>query len=682
MGMSHRMSCTSLLCASAAASLYALCASGATYWLDSSVETSGDGLSREAAFKTWNEAWYWLGSNLSDSDQATLNVVARPAPYVLTATPAALPGKQALAALRGVNEDGTPVEDPSSVVVDGQGLYQIAPLGGDVRHLTVSGITFRNGKGTGATSGVYDDKGGPAGLFAIKGSMYNIITNCVFAGCTNGVAVFMSGEDNTIVDCTFRSNVCESANSLFMAVYGGGEHLGTNRLLGCTFEGNGDIALGTSAVRCDWSAEVGDCVFRANSANSSHGVALSIGGMSPRPTHLTSCLFEGNTNASVENRQGGVVTVRDSTQANLRDCTFRGNVMAGSVNNWNQKRGGCGIAFTSRGPHVLSGCLFEGNGDGRGGGCLIGSWDRGDITLVNCTMNTNDVGTCIDGGRIDGGSFTLEDCMFRGNRCQALLNIDASGSTSFFHVTNAMSRCVFDANVMTDNSSVRGAVCGAVLSLDACTFTDNVSWRSLINTGSGHVEMTDARFMARNCLFAGNETNGLNVDGGGSSIVFMQGTNADSIVNCTFATNSSLRGAIAHNTSLGSLQIINTIMSGNSNQQQGQPAYWRATQVDRCFLDFTLELAPKDGCVVTNSIGGRFANPGFADASNGDYALAKGSICRNAGDNSPWLVDGIVDVTATDLRGNPRICEADGGIVDVGCYEYTRIKRGFMLSVR
>lgn len=140
--------------------------------------------------------------------------------------------------------------------------------------------------------------------------------------------------------------------------------------------------------------------------------------------------------------------------------------------------------------------------------------------------------------------------------------------------------------------------------------------------------MTNARFTARNCLFAGNETNGLNVDGGGSSIVFMQGTNADSIVNCTFATNSSLRGAIAHNTSLGSLQIINTIMSGNSNQQQGQPAYWCATQVDRCFLDFTLEWAPKDGCVVTNSIGGRFANPGFADASNGDYALAKGSICR------------------------------------------------------
>lgn len=680
MGMSHRVSRTSLLCALTATSLWAFCAPGATYWLDSSVETSGDGLSRETAFKTWNEAWSWLSSNLSDSDQATLNVVARTTPYVLTATPEALRGRQALAALRGVNEDGTPVVNPSSVVVDGQGLYQIAPLGSDVKHLTVSGITFLNGKGTGSTVGVYQ-RGGPAALFADSGSMYNIITNCVFAGCTDGVAVFLSGEENTVADCTFRSNVCTTVNSLYVAVYGGGEHLGTNRLSGCTFEGNGEIALDASAVRCDYSAEIDNCVFRANSANSSQGAALSIGGLPPRPTYLTSCLFEGNTNASVENRQGGAVTVRDSIQAQLYDCTFRGNVMAGSVNDWNQKRGGCGIAFTSRGPHILSGCLFEGNGDGRGGGCLIGSWNRGDITLVNCTMNTNDVGSCIDGGRIDGGSFILEGCTFRGNRCQALLNIDPTGASSFYHVTNVISRCVFDANVMANNSSVRGAVCGAILSLDACRFTDNVSGRPLICAGTGKEGASDSCFTARNCLFAGNETSGSGVDGGGSSIVYMRGTNTDSIVNCTLVTNSSVRGAVAHYGFSGSCRMVNTIMSGNIIQQNGQPQFWQAMHVDRCFLDFTLEWAPS-GCVVTNSIVGKAANPGFADAPNGDYALAKRSVCRNAGDNSPWLVDGCADRTAVDLRGNPRICEADGDVVDIGCCEYTRIRRGFMLSVR
>jgi len=51
---------------------------------------------------------------------------------------------------------------------------------------------------------------------------------------------------------------------------------------------------------------------------------------------------------------------------------------------------------------------------------------------------------------------------------------------------------------------------------------------------------------------------------------------------------------------------------------------------------------------------------GFVDAANGDYRLAGGSPCIDAGDNS-------FVTSETDLGGNVRIVN---GTVDIGCYEY------------
>ena len=56
----------------------------------------------------------------------------------------------------------------------------------------------------------------------------------------------------------------------------------------------------------------------------------------------------------------------------------------------------------------------------------------------------------------------------------------------------------------------------------------------------------------------------------------------------------------------------------------------------------------------------RTEDPGFVDAAHGDYRLAMGSPCINAGDNAfVW--------TSSDLDGNPRIVRRT---VDIGCYEF------------
>lgn len=58
------------------------------------------------------------------------------------------------------------------------------------------------------------------------------------------------------------------------------------------------------------------------------------------------------------------------------------------------------------------------------------------------------------------------------------------------------------------------------------------------------------------------------------------------------------------------------------------------------------------------------ADPLFRAAATGNFRLAEGSPCIDAGLNQPWMARG--QPTAFDLDGNPRIA---GGVVDIGAYE-------------
>lgn len=158
-----------------------------------------------------------------------------------------------------------------------------------------------------------------------------------------------------------------------------------------------------------------------------------------------------------------------------------------------------------------------------------------------------------------------------------------------------------------------GEFCACVISNCVARFGGGVAYASLVN-----------------CLLVDNAAL---TDGGGAY--------ESSVVNCTLVRNEAGRGG-------GGLYLdyeglaFNCVFAFNTSAgvMYGNDLY------DAC-----------SGYAMKCFIGGE---PGFVDPANGDWRLAPGSPCIDAG------YDGIVNPEYADLDGRPRIV---GGAVDLGCYE-------------
>ena len=135
----------------------------------------------------------------------------------------------------------------------------------------------------------------------------------------------------------------------------------------------------------------------------------------------------------------------------------------------------------------------------------------------------------------------------------------------------------------------------------------------------------------------------------------MNGSAADGCIlrNCTMIGNSArdINGVCLNSV------LENCIAYGNGNDERSTWQYW----FDQNPLVSAVGYREKN--IYTG-------NPGFVDAANGDYRLAAGSPCIDAGDNSYVTGD-------KDLVGNARIAN---GTVDIGCYEYGSAPAGGSLT--
>ncbi|MBN2703262.1 MAG: PKD domain-containing protein [Pontiellaceae bacterium] len=224
--------------------------------------------------------------------------------------------------------------------------------------------------------------------------------------------------------------------------------------------------------------------------------------------------------------------------------------------------------------------------------------------------------------------------------------VDGQGSVRCFNLGN--SACVLEG--MTITNGYRSGDGGGIYCSGTTPVVTNciISGNSTTRYGGGIYKGT-----ANNCTISNNKAT---MYGGG----MYQGTGN----NCTISGNSATEGGGMYNGTAN-----NCTISGNSASSSG--GGMRSGTANNCIVWYNTAPSWNDlygitarySCSpdVTDGSNGNMTNaPVFVDAANGDYRLAAGSRCIDAGSNR-YVVGSL------DLDSMPRIL---GGVVDMGAYEY------------
>ena len=275
---------------------------------------------------------------------------------------------------------------------------------------------------------------------------------------------------------------------------------------------------------------------------------------------------------------------------------------------------------------ILSGLTIEGGSRGA-------SMSSGRIVGCRFLGCGNSLVELSSGGGINMSGGTVANCRFQGCYATGLYGGGGGACLSGGTITNCtFSGCQSGTNVANDQGG------GAVLLLGG-----TVTHSQLLNSQGGvYPAFRIKGGTMRNVLVTGTKA--------GSTVAAYQ--DDGTIESCTIAGNSVLA-------STGTVHVAGGTFRNN--------IVWGNTGV--------CELVKKGGSVD------HCCYPEAKEGVNGNTAkdplLKKGCVikscspCRDAGVDQPWMTG------ATDLRGNPRICDDR---VDIGCFEVR--PSGLMLIVR
>ncbi len=242
-----------------------------------------------------------------------------------------------------------------------------------------------------------------------------------------------------------------------------------------------------------------------------------------------------------------------------------------------------------------------------------------------------------------------------GGYTHSFFSIDAFGGGVYSVSNNTLvSNCVIMGNaawaggagayrgtlrhcVLARNTSTFGGGGAEDAVIEQCRVTDNAA-----GAGGGGYHVT-----ARNSLFAGNQAE----ENGG-------GLYESTALNCTLVSNQAgLAGGLYGGTA------VNSIAWGNLATGDVAAANWSTSAAPAFAFCCTVPLPPAGPGNTTN-------DPRLAEAG-GDWPLAAGSPCINAGTNEGWMA------IERDLAGNNRVI---GPAVDMGAYEFPLAPTGLVAA--
>ncbi len=257
-------------------------------------------------------------------------------------------------------------------------------------------------------------------------------------------------------------------------------------------------------------------------------------------------LANGSTlNASTLGTRYHVVTMNGLTNARLDGMSVGGGLANGS----GQDKLGAGIYCSSlNSTNTIANCLIVGNvasDYGSGIACLAGS----SPLISTCVLLGNGISQSplllSAGGAAlycSASSPTVESCTMGANYAST----NGGGVYCTGGSSPAFTRCIFYANVATQQAGFGSAMGGAVYcsastpSFSGCAFSGNSAANNLLGSGAGGGGVylaSNSPVTFTNCLFSGNYTG---ASGGGA--VYCTGS-APSFVNCTISSNSSATGS-------------------------------------------------------------------------------------------------------------------------------------------
>ncbi|MBD3243843.1 MAG: hypothetical protein GF331_24845 [Chitinivibrionales bacterium] len=268
---------------------------------------------------------------------------------------------------------------------------------------------------------------------------------------------------------------------------------------------------------------------------------------------------------------------------------------------------------------------------GEGGSLYIDA--RGPMTFANCMFRRNNAyrGAGINAERT---TLRLSDCVFVDNEGESY------GTALCGYGPLHMTGCTIEGNV--GGSAIRWAATSEwVTVISRCSFVDNRNGAIEAHSNGADV------FWITGCLFRGNSSQ---YDAG--AIRFDGSNNGDNlqVVNCTFVENVGHDNDHALYCLTGVAVLTNCILwDGAGGEVRGNSSRY---SMRYCCI--------KGGFAGIHVID---TNPLFTDSAGGDFSLADGSPCIDAG--SPMTA--LLVLPDTDLATNPRIA---GACIDIGAYEH------------